>query len=261
MHTASLRILALFALPAALVAQTLPQATDVFIDGGGEGTFSINVADGSFPVRLIGPKGMLEDLHSAPGTGLRGGKLDRAIDLNHKTARIELDGRKAPMLLVNSAGFTLAGWYKSTTLLDDYAFVFSNRKDNSGITFNHAPDGRAILEVHGSGDVMQNRAESTVPVFINDGQWRFFAVVFNKGAANFYVGTANGITVNAGGGAVTPTTTGAEPLAWAQWGNQPNNPREIRQFRALVDNLWVIDRALTPTEIEALRKQDLGISE
>jgi Concanavalin A-like lectin/glucanases superfamily len=180
------------------------------------------------------------------GVGIRGRSVE--FDGNPKQY---VDLGSSPSLSFRAGqDFTVAGWMR-TLEAAGVVLSFRNSKSDRPQVELIVRNSRLLLVIGDDTDPGQSNAVVWSGV-VNDNRWHHFAIGRERGEAVMYVdGQLQG---RKGAAAVAgPITTdlravGCERL-WATTGDNRWGPIG---FRGAVDDLWVIGRALTPTEVLGL---------
>jgi hypothetical protein len=145
---------------------------------------------------------------------------------------------------------TISGWFKRTSSLSNYTWVFtigtSAEGQMSGLLID--PTGDIVF------DIFNHRIETTHT--ITNGVWYHFAGVFNGGTTTWSVDTCD-VYIN--GVLESTQTTGTAPKNFNLTGNQiyfGTSTNFLRYFTGKISNFKLYDTALTADEVKRL--YDMG---
>lgn len=232
-----------------------------FNDDGGSVVENHGTLGGDYALVTSDIQGAKADLRSAPGTGVSGAASDRALDL---TSATEMGGKgpsvitqsKSSFELSNLQALTIAGWYRIPDRDNPNGTIFraSGRNENpSGWLLGWDKKGKLLLSI-GDGHSLQIAASKEAHHSGDDG-WNFFAVTWDGSEAKFFSGNK---TVDSEEVAQVPLKVTMNPGPAAYSLGQSNTVSGA--FKGLLDNIVIFDKALSPEELENLRKAALNPS-
>jgi hypothetical protein len=141
---------------------------------------------------------------------------------------------------------TITGWFKRTSTLTEYTWIFtigtSAAGEMSGLLID--PQGDIVF------DIFNHRIETQKR--INNNEWYHFAGVFNGASSTWSVDTCD-VYIN---GVLEPTqSTGTSPVTFSLTGNQiyfGTSTNFLRYSSCLISNFKLYNVALEPSEVRKL---------
>lgn len=230
----------------------------------GTSTVSIgsNTATANFQLN-----GVATNLHGAAGSGLTGGSWDYAFDNTPSAGMGSVPGTNGGVGIIaggadvfdGATSFTLTGWFKSDTVIDNAARLFEASGTGALLRLYSSGAGRLRLELDTPSSVGEIGVTSTASYGATDA-WTFFAVTYDESLSrvSFYLGTTGSAVTE-----VNRQTLNGGVLGDFSGALQIGGAGSVRPYDGLMDNFRVFaatsgsSGALTGMQLEALRYGDI----